>query len=84
MQNFIFIILILIWSGLLFVGGFFVGCKYLQQSKRSHASNKNFWADKRLTEKELTPEQQREAERLKKQMQNFFTYNGEEQEEIIV
>lgn len=76
--------LILIWSGIVFGIGFFIGSGYLKRADKLQTGGKRCPADKISTEKELTPEQQREAERLKKQMQNFFNYNGEEQEEIIV
>lgn len=82
MHNLILIMLIFIWNGLL-TSGFFVGLIYLRNEKKTQKGNK-YIIDTRNSEKELTPGQQREAEILKKQMQNFFTYNGEEQEEIIV
>jgi len=84
MQTLIAILLILIWSCLLFGGGFFTRSIFLQQANKSETINNNYSIDNQSNGKEITPERQREAEKLKKQMENFFAYNGEEQEEITI
>ena len=84
MQTLIFIMLILIWSCLLFAGGFFTSSKFLKQANKSQAINNIYSIDNQASKKEMTPERQREAEKLKKQMENFFAYNGEEQDDINI
>ena len=70
----ILVILILLLCAVSFVGGYIIANKLKQESAQSKELTKQ--------EKESLERKNREALRRQKEMQNFWNYNGDEQDKL--
>ena len=85
MNTLILILLVLLWSAVMFTVGFLF-CQITIKGKEIKLDSGHFSKarDKPKEDKMLTPEQERQIKILKQQMQNFATYDGSPQEDIHV
>lgn len=82
MQTLILILLVLLWSAVMFTGGFFICLiKFKDNEKKLNTEQ---MPKARDSPNELTPEQERKADRIKKELQNFMLYDGTPQEDIHI